>query len=274
MVIAIIILAVLAVLSVAYLLLIRPRPEPKTSLEPLKRDYAHRGLHGDFAVENTMTAFRAADREGYGIELDLHLSSDGVVVVFHDDTLERMCGKAEAVESKTASELSWTPLSGTYEKIPLFADVLSAIDPKTPLLIELKGKNTRLCEEVARMLDKYDGYFAIHSFNPILLNWFRINRPRYLRGQLVTNMFKSKNKENIFIKCILSLMLTNCISKPDFISYDVNDANNLSVLICQKLYHTPMFAWTITTPEKYGEVKAKGHIAIFEQFEPKSSQRR
>lgn len=274
MVIAIIIIAALALLFVAYLLLIRPRPEPKTSLEPLKTDYAHRGLHGNFAVENTMTAFRAADREGYGIELDVHLSRDGVIVVFHDDTLERMCGKPERVEDLTASELSWLSLNGTYEKMPLLEDVLAAVDKKTPLLIELKGKDTALCEALSRVLDKYDGYFAVHSFNPLLLNWFRVNRPRYLRGQLVMNLFKTKSKENIFVKAILTLMLTNCISKPDFISYHIGNERNPSVLLCQKLYHTPMIAWTVPSPEKYGEVKSKGHLIIFEGFEPKSSGKR
>ena len=57
-------------------------------------NFAHRGLHSrDKSVpENSIAAFRLAAREGYGVELDVHLSQDGQVVVFHDDTLERVCG--------------------------------------------------------------------------------------------------------------------------------------------------------------------------------------
>ena len=114
------ILIALIALAALYVFMLRPRPQPKTSVEPLKVDYAHRGLHGDFAVENTMQSFRAADREGYGIELDVRLSADNKVVVFHDDTLQRMCDRTERVDSKTAYELSWLDIKGTYERIPLF----------------------------------------------------------------------------------------------------------------------------------------------------------
>ena len=58
-------------------------------------NYAHRGLHSrDRSIpENSLSAFRQAAQEGYGIELDVRLSEDGKVVVFHDDTLDRVCGR-------------------------------------------------------------------------------------------------------------------------------------------------------------------------------------
>ena len=263
------ILIALIALSVLYVFLLRPRPQPKTSVEPLKIDYAHRGLHGDFAVENTMQAFRAADREGYGIELDVRLSSDNKVVVFHDDTLERLCDRTERVDSKTASELSWIDIKGTYEKIPLFEDVLAAIDESTPLCIELKGNDTRLCAEVAKLLDNYDGYYSVKSFNPFLLNWFRKNRPRYVRGQLVTNLLAKGNRGNIFTRFLATTMVLNCISQPDYISYDCNHKKLLPLIICKKVWNVLTFTWTVNTPEKYGEAKANGDIVVFEGFEPK-----
>ena len=57
-------------------------------------NHAHRGLHTkDKTVpENSLPAFRAAAEAGYGVELDIQLSRDGQVVVFHDDTLDRVCG--------------------------------------------------------------------------------------------------------------------------------------------------------------------------------------
>ena len=57
-------ISVLILLFVIYVILLRPRPEPKTSVEPLRVDYAHRGLWGkNEAVENTMPAFEAASEE-------------------------------------------------------------------------------------------------------------------------------------------------------------------------------------------------------------------
>ncbi len=267
--IVIYILAAIVLLCVGYVFLIRPRPEPKTSVEPLKVDYAHRGLHGDFAVENTMQAFRAADREGYGIELDVRLSADNVVVVFHDDTLKRMCDRSERVDSKTASELSWIDIKGTYEKIPLFEDVLAAIDPATPLCIELKGNDTRLCAEVAKMLDKYEGFWSVKSFNPFLVAWFKKNRPRAVRGILVSNFLAKGHKGNIFTRFIATTMILNCIARPDYISYDCNHPKLLPLMICKKLWNTMTFTWTVNTPEKYGEARSRGDIVIFEGFDPK-----
>jgi len=263
-----IILGVLVLLAVAYFLAIRPRPEPKTSLEPLKVDFAHRGLWGrDEAVENTMSAFRAADRMGFGIELDLQQTSDGEIVVFHDDTLDRMCGRPERVDELTASELSWVDLHGTYDRIPLFEDVLAGIGKNTPLLIELKGKDVALCEKVAKILDGYDGYFAVESFNPFLMNWFRKFRPRFLRGQL-TASFGELKRFGFFTAFIGSSMMLNFLSKPDFIACSLTAAKRLPTSICAKIFHSPVFVWTVETKADYDAAAAAGQIRIFQKILP------
>lgn len=267
----IIIFGVLIVLAVAYVFMIKPRPEPKTSVEPLKVDYAHRGLFGrDEIVENTMPAFRAAERAGFGIELDVQLTSDGKVVVFHDETLERMCGISARVDSKTASELSWADLKGTWEKIPMFEDIIGHIDHRIPLCIELKGNDVTLCEKVAQMLDDYDGYYSVESFNPMLLNWFRVNRPRIVRGQLTTNLFKTSKNAPFFSKIACTTMILNFRSKPDYIAYDVNCPKQFPVVLCEKLYHPLMFAWTVKDEATMAELKANGRVCIFQDFIPKN----
>ena len=64
--------------------------------------FAHRGLHSKThgIPENSMSAFRAAIQKNYGIELDLHLTRDGELVVFHDDDLKRVCGRPERPDTK------------------------------------------------------------------------------------------------------------------------------------------------------------------------------
>lgn len=263
-----VILIVLLVLAGLYLLAIKPRSEAKTSLEPLKTDYAHRGLWSEDIAENTMPAFMAADRAGYGIELDIQLSADGEIMVFHDDNLERLCGRPEKVSDLTASELSWVGITGSCDRIPMFSDVLSRVGKDTPLLIELKGYDISLCEKAAALLDEYDGYFCIESFNPLLLNWFRKNRPRYVRGQLTTNLIRNNKKGNFFVNLIATPMLLNFLSRPDFIASDIEWQNSLPVRICTKLFHAPLFLWTVDTPEKYAAARSTGQAIIFQHITP------
>lgn len=259
---------IILLLAGLYLLAVRPRPEPKTSIEPMKTDLAHRGLWGrDEAVENTLSAFRAAERYGFGIEFDLRLTSDGEIVVFHDDTLERMCGRPERVDELTASELSWVDLHGTYDRIPTFEDLLACVGKKTPLLIELKGSDVALCEKVAKILDGYDGYFAVESFNPFLLDWFRKNRPRFLRGQL-TGTFGQLRKSGFFGAIGCSSMMFNFLSKPDFIACSLKAEKRLPTLICSKLFHSPLFIWTVETRADYEAEKAAGNTVIFQKILP------
>ena len=106
-----------------FIYLIAPGKIRKKQKSPFQnRNFAHRGLHKrDKSVpENSLAAFERAASYGYGIELDVQLSKDGQVVVFHDDTLNRVCGVDARVDSKTLAELQ--PLSGYYA-VPFLSDL-------------------------------------------------------------------------------------------------------------------------------------------------------
>ena len=132
-------LALAVLLFILYVFVfIRPRgkaPQKKSFL----CDYAHRGLHNDEIPENSLAAFEAACEAGHGIELDIQLSKDGEVMVFHDYTLIRMTGKEGKVCDYTAAELKSTSLKGTDQTIPTFAEVLDLVNGRVPILVELKG---------------------------------------------------------------------------------------------------------------------------------------
>ena len=66
---------------------------------------AHRGLHDKETSENSLNAFKKAIEKNTAIELDVHLTMDNELVVFHDSTLERMTNKSGIVEEKTLKEL-------------------------------------------------------------------------------------------------------------------------------------------------------------------------
>lgn len=147
---------------------------------------AHRGLwRSGGAPENSLAAFEAACRAGYGIELDVRLSADGEAMVFHDDTLERLTASAGLVEEQTADELQALRLLGSCETIPALEDVLALVGGRTPLLVELKtpvGQEGLLERRVAELLTPYAGPVAVLSFNPDALAWLASHAPAIRRG--------------------------------------------------------------------------------------------
>ena len=163
-------------------------PEQKTPF--YGRNYAHRGLHtpDKSAPENSLLAFRRAVDAGYGIELDIQLSQDGQVVVFHDDTLDRVCGVHGRVDEFSYAELSKMSLCGTAERIPLLTEVFEVMGGKAPMIIELKSgrRNEELCQKGLALIEAYGGDCCIESFDPRIVAWFRKNASGLLRGQLAT----------------------------------------------------------------------------------------
>ena len=148
---------IIVFLILFYFYLIWPRLSRKRQIRPfLHTMFAHRGYHciEKGIPENSIPSFRAAISHGYGIELDVHLTSDGKLVVFHDDDLSRICGRPETIESLPLKELQSCRLQNTNETIPLFTDVLSLVGGQVPLLIELKIPKSSLgiCEKTWEIL--------------------------------------------------------------------------------------------------------------------------
>ena len=187
-------LILVLILFVLYLFCIHPGSRPIPA--EMRKNYAHRGLYGGDIPENSLAAFTAAVDAGYGIELDVQLSADGEVMVFHDASLERMTGVKGKLCEKTLAELRELRLDGTEHGIPTFREVLEAVDGKVPLLVELTGESadTSVCEAVDEILREYSGAYLIESFNPLLLRWYKKNHPNVLRGQLTTNLTKGLGK--------------------------------------------------------------------------------
>lgn len=270
MIAALIIVLLVVIAAVIYVFLIMPRAVDRADMDLLSCDYAHRGLWSDTVPENSLAAFELACRAGYGIELDIQLSKDKKVVVFHDYTLERMCGIKKRVCDLTLAELKTIRLAGTDQTIPSFAEVLNLVDGRVPILVELKGESTdtSLCPIAARMLDDYRGTFCIESFNPMLLSWFKNYRPRYARGQLVTDLLKEKKKGNFFLNLALSGMLLNFLSRPDFIAIDKKYQAKLSFKICTGLFGAKAFVWTVRAGKEYVFARKSGKHTIFEKIRP------
>ncbi len=213
---------------------------------------AHRGYHDikKGIPENSIAAFKRALRYNYTIELDVHLTKDGRLVVFHDNSLKRVCGVKKIIEDCTYSELLKYNLYDTKYKIPLFEEVLKLVDGKVGLLIETKiGKfNGKLEEELVKQLDNYKGDFAIQSFNPLSILWFKKNRKNYIRG-LLSGDFKHNKKINNLKKILLKTLVVDIILKTDFIAYDIRALPNSYVE--SKMKNKLILGWLISTKKDY-----------------------
>lgn len=207
--------------------LIAPGPMSRKAAAPFTgRNFAHRGLHtrDKLVPENSLTAFQAAAAEGYGIELDVQLSRDGQVVVFHDATLDRVCGVHARVDEKTYDQLHVTSLCGTNDTVPLFSDVLQCIRGRGPLIVELKtGRHNReLCRKTLRLLRGYKGDVCVESFDPRIVMWFRFHAPKLVRGQLscLPKSFapEEASRPEAFL---LGNCLMNFMGRPQFIAYEI-----------------------------------------------------
>ena len=265
------ILGIAAVSAAVWLFLIAPRLR-RPDMSRLRCDYAHRGLHGDGIPENSLPAFDLAAAHGYGIELDVQLSSDGVIMVFHDGTLIRMTGREGKLCEHTCAELQSMHLGDSGEVIPTFDQVLDTVGGRVPLLIELKGEsaggNAALCEKLAARLDSYGGDFCIESFNPMLLRWFKRNRPAIVRGQLVTNTLRERPEGNKLINFLQAHLMTNVLSRPDFVSYDGRYAREWSLGVALHLFRAVPFVWTVRDKAYWQTQHHRGICTIFEGFRP------
>lgn len=273
-----VLLIVAAVLIILYLLSVMPRMIGRPSYEPFKGVYyAHRGLHDNDseAPENSLAAFKKAAAVGFGIELDVQLSKDGVPVVMHDYTLERMCRREGKVCDYTWEELKTFRLLDSEETIPCLEDVLKAVRGRVPLIVELKVEwmDISVCPVADAMLRKYQGVYCIESFNPMVLTWYRRYHNDVMRGQLASAYLKGSEQKGFLYFCLGNLMM-NWTTKPDFIAYNHQYAGNLSRRICRGIYRNLAVAWTIKSEEELERAKKNFDIIIFDSFMPKEGKNR
>lgn len=234
--------------------------------------YAHRGLYGDGIPENSLKAFEAAKHAGYGVELDVHLLKDGELAVLHDSKLQRMTGQPGLIEDLNSDDLHRYYLNGTDQTIPLFSDVLALYDGAAPLIVELKssGKDiAQLCQNTCKLLDNYHGVYCLESFDPRCVRWLKDNRPDLIRGQLSENYFASETAVIPgYLKFLLTHMLLNFLTKPNFVAYRYKDRKTLSNFVARKIWRLPSISWTVQSKQEYDIAVAEGNIPIFENFRP------
>lgn len=268
-----VLLIVLIVLAVLYLVLTAPRTIGQASLSHMEGyHYAHRGYHdGNVAIaENSLSSFQAAIDAGYGIELDIQLSSDKVPMVFHDAELLRVCGEEGMIWEYTCAELQQMKLFGTQETIPTLQEALDLIDGQVPILVEYKMDkvDTDVCAMSHELLKDYDGPYAVQSFHPFALFWYRQNANDVPRGILSKNFFREREEEGekvTIIDVLTTNLLLNVIGYPDFVGYDCQDADYYALKV-NRFLGAQTSTWTLHEPADYEQVKGQFDLYTFEGF--------
>lgn len=227
------------------------------------RPIAHRGRHDMNRArwENTLSAFDAAIAEDFAIECDVHLSADGVPVVFHDAELKRLTGSEGFVHERTAAELAQLKIGGTADHVPTLAEVLAMVAGRVPLVIELKGvegKDAGLVAKVGELLRDYRGEAAIMSFDHWLVRRFKADAPGIPAG-LTANGRRPEELEAHFS------MLAHGI---DFTSFHVWDLPNPFVTMVREKLRLPVITWTVRDEKAVALTRAHADQMTFEGFDP------
>ena len=224
---------------------------------------AHRGYHdlNQSRWENTLSAFDAAAARGYAIECDVHLSADGVPVVYHDSIHNRLTGRDGNVFDLAAAELVQLRVGGTDDHVPTLAEMLARVAGAVPLVIELKGiegKDDGLVAKVADLLRTYGGKAAIMSFDHWLVRRFASEAPGIPAG------LTAWKKGSAELEAHFS-MLAHGIS---FTSFNWMDLPNPFVAMLRGKLGMPAITWTVRDQAGRDATERFADQMTFEGFEP------
>ncbi len=236
----------------------------------LKETYiTHRGLHGvSGLIENTRKSFTEAIKHGFGIEIDTNILKDGTVVVFHDKHLKRLCGVDRFLKDVTYDEIKDLKILGTNETIPTLTEVLKLIDGRVPLMIEIKpfGNKKKHAKAVKTALEAYPHIYAIQSYDPSIVYWFKKHAPEMIRGQI--SEYFTDSKMSPVMRKLLRRMVFNFLTKPDFINYRLEDMPN-KYIDKAKRKGLLVLAYAARSQKALDYAKKTFDNAVFENFIPK-----
>lgn len=227
---------------------------------------AHRGLHNSKVDENSLPAFLLAKENGFGIELDVHITKDDKIVVMHDASTLRTTGTDRAILDSTYEELLELNLLLTKTKIPLLHDVLKEIDGTVPVLVEIKAENNipkNLVFNVLKVLESYPhkNMLAVQAFNPYVVKELKKSKIGIPVGQLMSNSLPGQSK---FVHFMYRSLLILQVSKPDFFNYEVKYIHKRKIQ--RKKRKLPLVTWTIDDYDKLTVAKKYADNFIFEQI--------
>ena len=242
----------------------------------IKQDYnwltsvyvAHRGLfdNANGIPENSLPAFKKAAEHGFAIETDVQMTKDGILVVFHDDTLKRMTGVNGNLSDYTFEKLRDLHLLNTDCQIPTFDEFLQAANGVN-LVVEIKTHSNigEVEQKTYDALKNYKGHYCVESFNPFIIRWFKLHAPDVIRGTLSCSYEKAPFSK--FQKWLLRELKLCKWNGSQFIAYDAAtiDTNKAVKRFGKKI---PIICWTIKSQAQHDGLRDCYDNMIFDSFVP------
>ena len=222
--------------------------------------YAHRGLFDNKKiVENTIRAFKKALLDNINIELDIRVTKDNKIIVFHDSNIKRLTNIDGLVKNITYDELKNIKLLNTNDKIPLLEEVLTLVKGKVTLLIEVKDNlSNSTLRELNKLLLDYNGKVLLQSFNPIILRKMALTSlKRYHMGILLVNNYKG------FKMALYEVFINKYFIKQKYISF-ISSPKEL-VFKVKEITNKELFIWTIKTRDDFIKYKKYSNNLICEE---------
>lgn len=251
------------------------------------RPIAHRGLHdaGAGIIENTGPAFGAAIAGGYGIECDLRPAANGLPIVFHDATLNRLvdppapwvdCSASNLVANLSLCDIAQLQYRGTTAPLLTFAQLLDLVGGRVPLLVEIKSEwqppDHAFLHAIADLALSYRGPLALMSFDPAVMAICKDLAPSLPRG-LVSGSYRGVSGDGWWSDVLDATRAAQLRDLEDFaavaasfVAYEVG-ALPTPVISALRASGTPAFAWTVRTPAQQAHAARHADAVIFENLD-------
>jgi len=253
------------------------QPTPDAFWKTFVRPVAHRGLHDPAAgvIENSATAVSRACQAGFAIECDLQPACDGTPMVFHDFTLNRLTGQADAIADLSVDQLTATRLKGSPDTIATLAEVLNRIAGRVPVMAEIKTDwgppKPEFLDRICQLVSAYPGPVALKSFDPAIMAVVRKTAPRIPRG-LVSARFDlhgwpPPSLSQAKAERLAHMLDAGCVA-PQFFSYHVADLPTPVTRFIRQVLNKPIFGWTVRTPDELERCADHADAPIFEAMPP------
>lgn len=206
--------------------------------------FAHRGGN-EFAPENSLRAFKSAVDIGYKyLETDVHLTKDGFLIAFHDDTLDRVTDKSGLIRDLTLSEIKKAKIAGTDE-IPLLSELLNSF---TDCFFNIDCKVDETVQPLINLINNKD------FINRVCIGSFSQKRINFIRKSLGKEVKTSMGPAEVILSKFLSYTSLGYNFKSSYTSipirrYGINllDERNINYL---KSNNQKVIAWTINDEDQ------------------------
>lgn len=218
--------------------------------------YGHRGAKG-LTIENSLKGFRQAASQGINrFELDVQLSKDNQLVVFHDERLTRLVGTKHKVRHLEASRLTESTLKGTDERIPLLKEVVEACPTVEHWQFEIKTNRTNIhfIRPMARLIKELniETKVTITSKHRGMLAAFKRVLPDISRGYVQEWPIPNGIRVAKQLRCSF-LCINKSLAKRSYISKAKERGLHVSV-------------WTVNDPDDIKRLKRRGADSIISDY--------